>query len=300
MKPASFEYHRADTVEDAIDRLARIGPGAKLLAGGQSLVPMMNFRLARPEALIDITRIASLRHVTCDGRTLRIGALATHRAIEDLDGELPPEFALLPRAARLIAHAPIRSRGTFGGSIAHADPAAEWCLLAVALDAVITARGPHGARDIPADQFFRGFLETALEPGEIIVEVRFDHGRRHAALVERARRHADFAIVAVAVALRFEGGRCAEARVVLGGVDEVPVRVVDAERALTGQVVSEEACREAGAIAAAVIDPVSDVHADAEHRRELASVLVARALAQAVQAADPMPPGAPVQKEGPA
>jgi carbon-monoxide dehydrogenase medium subunit len=283
VKPAAFEYHRADTVADAVGLLAELGDGAKVLAGGQSLVPMMNFRLVRPEALVDISRIAELKRVTLDGDALRIGALATHRAVERSD--LGNGYAVLPRAARMIAHAPIRARGTFGGSIAHADPAAEWCLLALALDAAIVVRGPAGEREIAAQDFFRGFLETALEPGEIVVEVRFPRPWPHAAVEERARRRADFAIVAAAVALRLDdAGRCTEARVVLGGVDERPLRIPEAEQALAGAEPAEEAFREAGRLVASAIDPADDIHATAEHRRELAAVLVARALRRAVAA----------------
>jgi aerobic carbon-monoxide dehydrogenase medium subunit len=283
MKPASFDYHRVERVEEALERLAELGEDAKVLAGGQSLVPMMNFRLTRPPALVDITRIPDLRYVARDGDVLRIGALTRHREIDLLrDPELLAGYELLPRAARWVGHYPIRTRGTFGGSVAHADPSAEWCMLAVLLDATIVAAGPDGEREIPAADFFLGFFTTALEPGELLVEVRLPRPRPHAALHEFARRHGDFAIVAAAVAVDVQDDRLSDARVVIGGVDEVPLRVEAAEQALDGAGPGGEAFAEAGRAAAAAVDPSSDVHGSAEYRRELTDVLVRRALAEAV------------------
>jgi aerobic carbon-monoxide dehydrogenase medium subunit len=283
MKPAAFEYHRVELVEEALERLAELGDEAKVLAGGQSLVPMMNFRLVRPPALVDITRIPDLRYVVRDGDALRIGALTVHREVERLsDPELVSGYELLPRAARWVGHYPIRTRGTFGGSIAHADPSAEWCLLAVLLDAVVVLAGPDGERELPAADFFLGFFTTALEPGELLVEVRLPRPRRHAALQEFARRHGDFAVVAAAVAVDVDGDRLADPRIVIGGVDEVPVRVEEAERALDGATAGPEAFAETGRAAAAAVDPSSDIHGSAEYRRELTGVLVRRALAEAV------------------
>jgi carbon-monoxide dehydrogenase medium subunit len=285
VKPASFDYHRVDRTEDALERLAELGEDAKVLAGGQSLVPMMNFRLVRPPALVDITRIPDLRYVARDGDALRIGALTVHREIETLrDPDVVAGYELLPRAARWVGHYPIRTRGTFGGSIAHADPSAEWCLLAVLLDAAIVVRGRDGEREIPAGDFFLGFFTSALEPGELLVEVRFPRPRRHAALHEFARRHGDFAIVAVAVAVDVDGDRLRDARVVVGGVDEVPLRVEAAEQALEGAAPGAEAFGEAGRAAAAAVDPSSDVHGTAQYRRDLTDVLVRRALAEAIHA----------------
>ena len=282
MKPAAFDYHRVDRVEDALERLGELGEDAKVLAGGQSLVPMMNFRLVRPPALVDITRIPDLDYVARDGDELRIGALTRHRTVELLrDDDVVGGYEILPRAARWVGHYPIRTRGTFGGSIAHADPSAEWCMLAMLLDATIVARGPEGDREIPASEFFLGFFTTALEPGELLVEVRFPRPRPHAALQEFARRHGDFAIVAAAVAVELDGDRMSDARIVVGGVDEVPLRVEAAERALDGATAGEEAFDEAGRAAAGEVDPSADVHGSAEYRKELTAVLVRRALADA-------------------
>jgi carbon-monoxide dehydrogenase medium subunit len=286
VKPAAFDYHRVDRVEDALERLVEVGEDAKVLAGGQSLVPMMNFRLVRPPALVDITRIPDLQYVARDGDTLRIGALALHHDIETLtDPEVVRGYELLPRAARWVGHYPIRTRGTFGGSIAHADPAAEWCMLAVLLDATIVVARPGGEREVPAAEFFLGFFTTALEPGELLVEVRFPRPRPHAALQEFARRHGDFAIVAAAVALDVDGDQISGARIVVGGVDEVPLRVEEAERALEGAAPGGEAFAEAGRAAADAVDPAGDVHGSAGYRRDLTDVLVRRALAEAMHAA---------------
>jgi carbon-monoxide dehydrogenase medium subunit len=285
VKPASFEYHRVERTEDALERLAELGEDAKVLAGGQSLVPMMNFRLVRPPALVDITRIPDLRYVARDGDALRVGALTSHREIELLrDPDLVAGYELLPRAARWVGHYPIRTRGTFGGSVAHADPSAEWCMLAVLLDATIVAAGPDGEREIPAADFFLGFFANALEPDELLVEVRLPRPRPHAALHEFARRHGDFAIVAVAVAVDVDGDRLRDARIVVGGVDEVPLRVEAAEQALDGAAPGAEAFAEAGRAAAGAVDPSSDVHGSAQYRRELTDVLVRRALAEAIHA----------------
>jgi carbon-monoxide dehydrogenase medium subunit len=285
VKPAAFDYHRVDRVEDAVARLAELGEDAKVLAGGQSLVAMMNFRLVRPPALVDVTRIPDLRYVARDGDALRIGALTTHREVELLrDPDVIAGYELLPRAAKWVGHYPIRTRGTFGGSIAHADPAAEWCMLALLLDATIVAAGPDGEREIPAADFFLGFFTTALEPGELLTEVRFARPRPHAALHEFARRHGDFAIVAAAVAVDVEGDRMKDARVVVGGVDEVPLRVQEAEQALEGAAPGGEAFAQAGRAAAEAVDPSSDVHGSAQYRKDLTDVLVRRALAEAMHA----------------
>jgi aerobic carbon-monoxide dehydrogenase medium subunit len=285
VKPATFDYHRVDRVEDALERLAELGEDAKVLAGGQSLVPMMNFRLVRPPALVDITRIPDLRYVVRDGDALRIGALTVHREIEALrDPDIVAGYELLPRAARWVGHYPIRTRGTFGGSVAHADPSAEWCMLAVLLDATVVVAGPDGEREVPAADFFLGFFTSALEPGELLVEVRFPRPRPRAALQEFARRHGDFAVVAAAVAVDVDGDRIRDPHIVIGGVDEVPLRVRAAEEALDGAAPGGEAFAAAGRAAADAVEPSADVHGSAEYRKELTDVLVRRALAEAIHA----------------
>lgn len=282
MKPASFAYHRVATPEEAVSALAELGDEAKVIAGGQSLVPMMNFRLARPEALVDISRLDQLRysHLDDEGR-LRIGALARHRDLESLGDALTRAgFGVIPEAARHIGHYAIRAAGTFGGSIAHADPTAEWCMIAQLLDAEIVVLGPAGTRVVQAGDMFKGLLETDLGPDEMILEVRL-RGFERAAIEEMCRRHGDFAVVAAAVALRLQDGRCEEARVVLGGVGGTVVRVTQAEQVLAGAELSEGAFAEAGAAAAGAIDPPSDLNGPPEYRRHLASVLVRRALVRA-------------------
>ena len=282
MKPAAFKYQRANTVEEGIEQLTELGGEAKLLAGGQSLVAMMNFRLVRPSALVDITPIPDLQYLEPDGEGLKVGALTPHRWIEEMeDPDLLEDFSVLKEAARWVGHYPIRTLGTFGGSIAHADPSAEWCMLAVLLDAEIVAVGPEGERVIPASDFFQGFFMTALEPDEMVVEVRFPEPAPHASIQEFARRAGDFAIVSAAVSLDVRDKECHSARVVLGGVSDVPLRVPEAERVLERADISREAFDEAGQEAAKAIDPPSDVHGDADYRRDLSAVLVRRALTEA-------------------
>ncbi len=283
MKPAPFAYYRPHSVGEAVALLAELGDEAKILAGGLSLVPMMNFRLARPAALIDVTRIDGLRYLRAapEGRDgLRIGALTTHRTVETChDPTVLAGFGVLPRSAHWIGHYPIRSRGTFGGSIAHADPSSEWCLLAVLLGARVVLTGPHGQRIVPAADFFEGYYSTAAAPDEMITEVWFPEPAPRAVLTEFAQRQGDFAVVAAAVDADVADGVCRSARVVLGGVGPLPVEVDAA--ALAGQPASEQTWQAMGEHAASQVDPPADTHGDAEFRRRLTATLVARALAEA-------------------
>jgi carbon-monoxide dehydrogenase medium subunit len=285
VKPAPFAYHRAHSVDEAVALLAELGDEAKILAGGLSLVPMMNFRLARPAFLVDVSGIGGLSYLRAgpaDGQTsaLRIGALTTHRAVEVCrDPAVLDGFGVLPRSARWIGHYPIRSRGTFGGSIAHADPASEWCLLAILLDARIVLTGPAGPRTVPAAGFFEGYYRTTAEPDEMITELRFPEPAPTAALTEFAPRQGDFAVVAAAVSADVADGICRAGRVVLGGVGPRPLEV-DASP-LSGQPASAETWRAMGEHAAGQIDPPEDTHGDAAFRRRLTVTLVARALAAA-------------------
>jgi carbon-monoxide dehydrogenase medium subunit len=274
MKPPPFTYRRAGHVQEAIEHLEAFHGDAKLIAGGQSLVPMLNFRLARPAALVDIGRLGELRYARRTGDDeLRIGALTLHETVERLgDHVVGDGFEVLRPAARLIGHPPIRARGTFGGSIVHADPASEWCMLALLLDARMVLHGPDGERVVAADDFFRGYFTTAAGPFEILTEVRLRRAGV-AALHEFARRHGDFATVAVAVAV--DGGG---ARVVVGGVEDVPRRATEAEAVLAGRPLDADVIAEAAELAARQVDPVSDLHATAEHRRELTATLTRRAL----------------------
>jgi aerobic carbon-monoxide dehydrogenase medium subunit len=281
VKPAPFAYHRARSVAEAVALLSELGDEAKVLAGGLSLVPMMNFRLARPAALIDVSRIEGLSYLRASpGDGLRVGALTTHRAVEtSRDPAVLGDFGVLPRSARWIGHYPVRCRGTFGGSIAHADPASEWCLLVVLLDAQVVLAGPDGQRAVPAAGFFQGYYSTAAGSDEMITEVRFPAPGRRAVLTEFAQRQGDFAVVAAAVSADIADGVCRHGRVVLGGVGPLPVEV-DAGP-LAGQPAASETWQAMGEHAARQIDPPADTHGDAGFRRRLAATLVSRALAEA-------------------
>lgn len=283
MKPAPFEYHRAYSVDEAAALLTELGDDAKIIAGGQSLAPMMNFRLARPSALVDVNPIRGLDHITREGDTLRIGALTRHRAVEIArDAGVHEGFGVLPRAARWIGHYPIRCRGTVGGSIAHSDPTAEWCLLAALYDATVVLQGPSGTREVGVDDWFTGFLTTSGEADEMVVETRFHRPRRHGALAEYARRKGDFAIAAVAVAFDVVDDRLRDVSVVLGGVSSEPFRATGAEAVLEGASAGPEAWAEAAHSAAVGIDPPSDLNGDADYRRTLVRTLTTRALDEAI------------------
>jgi aerobic carbon-monoxide dehydrogenase medium subunit len=280
VKPAPFAYHRAHSVGEAVALLAELGDEAKILAGGLSLVPMMNFRLARPSALIDVTKIAGLSYLRTDGDGLRIGALTTHRMVEtSRDPAVTSDFGVLPRSARWIGHYPIRSRGTFGGSIAHADPASEWCLLAVLLGARVVLTGPEGQRTVSAAEFFQGYYTTVASPDEMITELWFPRPEPYAVLTEFAPRQGDFAVVAAAVALDVRGGVCRSGRVVLGGVGPQPVQVQAG--VLAGQPAVAATWQAAGEHAATQVEPPDDTHGSSAYRRRLTATLVARALAEA-------------------
>ncbi len=283
MKPAPFAYHRAHSVAEAVALLAELGDEAKILAGGLSLVPMMNFRLARPTALVDVTRIEGLSYLQTDPRDgLRIGALTTHRAVEtSRDPAVLAGFGVLPRSARWIGHYPIRSRGTFGGSIAHADPASEWCLLAMLLGAQVVLTGPRRQRTLPAAEFFEGYYSTAANPDEMITELWFPQPAPRAVLTEFAQRQGDFAVVAAAVCADIEDGICRSGRVVLGGVGPLPVKV-NAD-AMAGQPATAATWQAMGEHAAGQVDPPEDTHGSGEFRRRLTATLVSRALAEASQ-----------------
>src|SRR5712671_5937867 len=282
MKPASFRYFAPRSVDDALDLLATHGEEGKILAGGQSLVPTMNFRLARPTSLIDINRIEALDYVREDGGELRIGALARHARFEApvTGGALS---AFMPRVARHIGHLPIRSRGTFCGSIAHADPASEWCLLAATLDAEIVIVSRRGQRSVRPNEYFVTALTTTMEPDELLTEIRLpllDDGWR-TGFAEFSRRAGDYALAMCAACLRFENGRVAEARVGIGGATDRPHRIVAAEQLLIGSNPGSDIRREAGNIAAEAIEPLEDVQASAAYRRDLVRAIVERALTQA-------------------
>jgi aerobic carbon-monoxide dehydrogenase medium subunit len=283
MKPAPFDYHAPRSVAEAVELLAAHGDDAKVLAGGQSLVPAMNFRLARPAVLVDINRIAELDFCAAADGALGIGALTRHVRFERpvVAGALG---ALLAEVVRYVAHLPIRVRGTFAGSLAHADPAAEWCAVAATLDAEIRARGPDGERTIPAATFFRSILTTSLRPDELLTEVRLPvlGPDWRFGFAEFSRRAGDFALSMALALLRLDGERIVEARIGIGGAGDRPLRITEAEQALAGAVGDPEALAEAGAIAAARVDPFADLHASVAYRRDLVRAMTRRALERAL------------------
>ncbi len=284
MKPAPFIYHRPRAVDEALAVLAAHGGEAKPLAGGQSLIPAMNFRLARPAVLVDLNRITELSGIRGDPDGLHIGAMTRQRAVER-DPTVARDAPLLAEAMPFIAHPQIRNRGTIGGSLAHADPAAELPAVMLALDAKLQARGSGGARWIPAGEFYTGLFETALAPGELLVDIAIPlpAARSGSAFVEVARRHGDYALAGVAVVVTVDdAGRCREARIALLSVGDGPVLARKAAKAITGESPTPEAIREAAEAAAAKdIDPPGDIHASPAYRRQLVSVLVRRALERA-------------------
>jgi aerobic carbon-monoxide dehydrogenase medium subunit len=283
MKPAPFRYHAPKTIEEAVATLAEVaGEDGRVLAGGQSLVPIMAFRLARPAHLVDINGVEALRRLAVDGDKLVIGACVRHAAFHQpvVPG---PLGLLLSKVVRHIAHYPIRTRGTFCGSIAHADPASEWCLVAAALGAEMVARRAGGTRTIAADDFFRGIMTTALKEDELLTEVRLPilPADTRCGFYEFNRRAGDFALGMALVTYRVANGVISEARVALGGVEPQPRRIAQAEQALTGKSPGKEAFAAAADAAMAAVDPLEDAITSADYRRDLTRTVVRRALEQA-------------------
>jgi aerobic carbon-monoxide dehydrogenase medium subunit len=279
MKPARFAYVRPESLAQATAALSQFGDEGKILAGGQSLLPLMNFRLARPEALIDIGRLGQLSGIRASGGHVIVGALTRHLDLErcQLTG---PLGALIRVSAAHVGHLPIRTRGTFGGSVAHADPASEWCMLTALLDGSVTAVSTAGERQIAARDFFDTFFTTALRPDEMLTAVTLPQlGDRHrVAIAEFSRRAGDFAVVAVMVACTMDEGTLAEARVCFGGVADRPARSPAAEAVLAGRPASARSFADAADAAAAAVSPPDDIHGSADYRRELVRVLLRRAL----------------------
>jgi len=289
MKPAPFEYFAPTSVEQALALLAEHGYEAKVLAGGQSLVPMMNFRLVQPSVLVDLNSIPDLGFIQpgVDGG-LRLGALTRHHQVE-VDPLVAERTPLLHEAMPKIGYPQIRRRGTLGGSLAHADPSAELVAVSVALDGRFRLRSPRGERWVPATEFFVGLFTTVLDPDELLVEVELPAlpARSGCSLMEVARRHHDFALVGVAAVVTLdERGACQQARLVFLSAGDRPMQAHRAAEALRGQAPTPDAIRAAAEIAASnEIDPSSDIHATADFRRHLAKVLALRALEQACRRA---------------
>lgn len=287
MKPVDFEFHRPETLSEAIALLARFGEDGKVLAGGQSLVPLLNFRLARPEHLIDLGRIASLLAIRRTPQWLSIGAMVTYAQAER-SVAVTQGAPLMARAFPHIAHQAIRARGTVGGSIAHGDPAAELTAVVVALEATMVVVGPRGTRQIPAKDFFLANLVTALEHDEVLTEVRIipPAGPTGAAFEEVARRRGDFALVGAGAQVRLApDGTIADIRICLTGVSPIPHRAVEAETILIGHALNAQSIRSAADATRDVLRPSGDLHATADYRRHVAGTLVSRVVQTAVQRA---------------
>ena len=286
MKPAKFDYHAPTSIDDAVALLQRYGGDAKILAGGQSLMPLLNFRLSRPAALVDLNRIPSLAYIREENGQVRLGAMTRQRTIE-FSPVVARRLPLLSEATKWVGHLPIRTRGTIGGSIAHADPSAEYPAVLAALEGEVVARGPKGERVVKAKDLFLTYLTTSLESDEVISEIRLPVMPVGAgfALEEFARRHGDFAIVAIAAMVVRDAARCKQARLATAGAGPVPVRLRAAEEILERDGVTDAAIDAAARRAAELVSPDSDIHASADYRRHLTMVLTRRALKRALKVA---------------
>lgn len=287
MIPSAFDYIRPGSLAEAMARLAELGDGAKLISGGHSLLPMMKLRLAAPATLIDIAALAELRGIDIGTGEVAIGAATTHAEIEHHPG-LGATLPLLPRVAGLIADPAVRNRGTLGGSLAHADPSADWPAAMLALDATIDVVGAQGARSIAAGTFFRGLFETALKPDEIVVRVRIPVvGQRREAYRKFRHPASGYAVVGVAVVLSFEGQRCSGGRIAITGFTDHAFRPGAAEAALAGYAGLPEQTQRLVDLAFDGATALEDRFADAAYRTQLGRTLLRRALADATLASDP-------------
>jgi CO/xanthine dehydrogenase FAD-binding subunit len=286
VKPPQFDYHDPHAIDEALALLAEHGEDAKVLAGGQSLVPLLNFRLTYPEHLIDLGRVPSLSYIRREGGVLRIGAM-TRQATLEASPLVAAHWPLLTEALGFVAHAQIRNRGTVGGSVAHADPAAELPVAFNTLDAIFHVRSERGSRSVAAADFFLTHLTTALEPEELLVEIEVPPvpERTGWAFAEYARRHGDFALGGAAVLITLQDGVCRRARIGLLAAADTPLRVEAAERSLEGGPVTEETTAEAARVSVAEINPTGDIHGGTEYRTLLIEGMVRRAIGKAIERA---------------
>ena len=286
MKPAAFDYVAAETLDEAVSALARAGGDGKILAGGQSLVPMLNFRLLRPSILIDINRIRDLGYVDATSDVVRIGALTRHHALE-ISPLIKAHLPIMTAAMQHVAHLAVRNRGTIGGSLSHADPAAELPMMAVLLDAKIKIRSLHGKRVAEARCFFTGSLTTDLKDDEIVTDVEFPRLLPNTgwAFEEVARRAGDFALAAVGVTMSVRNGTADRVRIGMTGVGETPLRASEAEGLLAGKAVDAQALEAAASAIEVAVEPNTDLHASADYRRFLVGALARRAISVAWQRA---------------
>ncbi len=282
MKPPAFDYIAADSIAMAVAALAQAGDDGKIIAGGQSLVPMLNFRMLRPSILVDINRIAGLDVIAETGGAIRIGALTRHYQLE-MSPLVARHLPVLSCAMTHVAHLAIRNRGTIGGSLAHADPAAELPMMALLLDGQLRITSGCGKRTVAARDFFLGALTVDLVPGEILTGIELPKlpPRTGWGFEEVARRHGDFALAAVAATLTASGGTIEQARIALTGVGATPLRVTAAEGLLVGHALEPDLVSRAIEMVRATIEPETDLHASSDYRRHLAGVLTGRALAAA-------------------
>ena len=287
MKPASFDYYAPHSLEDALRILGDAGPDGRVLAGGQSLMPMLNFRILSPAVLVDINRIETLNRLHVGTDRLTVGALVRHADLLR-NAHVRDGWPLLAEATTQVAHPAIRNRGTVCGSVSHNDPAAEHPSVLVTLDGTVVIAGGARRRELPAEEFFTGILSTALEPGEMVMELRYPRppAGTGAAFVEFARRLGDFAIAGAAAMLTVRDGVCEKARLTIVGMGEGPFRAGGAEAALTSRRMGpkeyQDAFAEAAASVVAAVDPADDVHASSSYRRHLAGVMTVRALEKAL------------------
>lgn len=288
MKPAKFDYHAPTTREEALELMAQYGADARPLAGGQSLMPMLNLRLARPAVVVDLNRVAGMDGIGGDANAMSIGAMTRQRQLER-SAEVRASFPLIAAAVPHIAHFQIRNRGTVGGSLAHSDPAAEIPALCLALNAEIAADSRRGRRSIAAADFALGLFATALAPDELLSEVRLPllaaagGSRWRWGFREVCRREGDFALAGAIALLRLDADDvCREARIAMFGVGDGPARMPDAEASLLGRAVDAAARADAAGLVSAAVNPASDIHASAQYRREVGGVMARRALEDAV------------------
>lgn len=283
MKPAQFDYVRPTSIDDAVAALVAANGEGKILAGGQSLIPLLNFRMTRPAVIVDINRIAGLTSIDRRGDTVVIGALTRHRDIET-SPVIAMHLPVMSLAMRYVAHLAVRNRGTIGGSLSHADPAAEHPMLALFYDARIIVQGPSGRRSIPADAFFVDALTTCLEADDIVCEVEFPILSDHQgwAFEEVSRRHGDFALACIAVSLSLDGQTITDARVAAMGIADTPLRLRAAEDVLRGARFDAATTKAFADAVRSTVSPNSDLHASSDYRRRLVGSLAENALATAV------------------
>ena len=286
MKPAGFDYIAPTSIEAAVEALVEANGDGKVMAGGQSLTPLLNFRMTRPTIVVDLMHIPGLSFVECRGQSVAIGAMTRHIDLE-FSGLIANKLPVMSAAMPHVAHLAIRNKGTIGGSLSHADPAAELPMLAVLYGATIRAQGPGGRRDIAAGDFFVSALANCLEPDEIVVEIEFPVLGSHAgwAFEEVARRFGDFALASVALSIERHGDKVVDLRIAVMGVAETPLRLFEAEAALRGARVGSNSATEFAEAVRACVSPNTDIHVSAEYRLNLVGALAERAFRTAWQRA---------------